>query len=290
MTEQISVFKTMEGETKSMTAYDAALARWPVPYEERYLPTRFGTTHLIVSGPADAEPIIFLHGQDSCAISWIDNIPAFSKEFRAYAIDTLGDIGKSRPVRQLDSREDYAGWLLEILDGLGIEKAGLIGLSYGGFLATNFALAHPARVSRVALLAPGIPNFGPPTLQWANYGLPMMFLPSQFTVSRFLNGASTKGYSHEDPVHQQMIIGLMNMRKLSFMRPVFTDGELKGMTVPVLLLLGDHEIMYEPRKALDLAAGLIPGLQAELIPDAGHILNSDQPKLVNARILEFFQA
>jgi pimeloyl-ACP methyl ester carboxylesterase len=87
-----------------------------------------------------------------------------------------------------------------------------------------------------------------------------------------------------------MIIGLMNMRKLSFMRPVFTDGELKGMTVPVLLLLGDHEIMYEPRKALDLAAGLIPGLQAELIPDAGHILNSDQPKLVNARILEFFQA
>jgi pimeloyl-ACP methyl ester carboxylesterase len=290
MTEQLSVFKTLEGETKTMTAYDAALARWPVPYEARDLSTRFGTTHLIVSGPADAEPIIFLHGQDSCAISWIYNMPALSQEFRAYAIDTLGDIGKSRPTRQPESREEYAAWLLEILDQLEIEKAGLVGLSYGGFLAMNFALAHPERVSRMVLLAPGIPNFGPPTLQWANYGMPMMFLPSQFTVSRFLNGASTKGYSQEDPVHQQMIIGLMNMRKLSFMRPAFTDAELRGIAVPALLLLGDREIMYEPRKALDLAAGLIPNLQAELIPDAGHMLNGDQPKLVNARILEFFQA
>jgi pimeloyl-ACP methyl ester carboxylesterase len=147
--------------------------------------------------------------------------------------------------------------------------------------------AHPERVSRMVLLAPGIPNFGPPTLQWAKYGMPMMFLPSQFTVSRFLDGASTKGYSKEDPVHQQMIIGLMNMRKLSFMRPAFTDEELNGMTVPVLLLLGDHEIMYEPRKALDHAAGLIP-ISGRTHSRCGTHAEQHQPKLVNARILSSF--
>jgi pimeloyl-ACP methyl ester carboxylesterase len=233
------------------------------------------------------KPIIFLHGQDSSATSWMYNFADLSQALRTYAVDTIGDMGKSRPIHQPKSREEYATWLLEVLDQLKIEKADLIGLSYGGFLAANFALAYPERVNHVVLLAPGIPNFGVPTLQWAKYGMPMMFLPSRFTVTRFINGISTKGYSKDDPVLEQMIIGMVNLKNLSFMRPVFKDEEFKGMSVPVLLLLGDHEIMYESRKALDLATRLIPNLQTGLIPDAGHMLNRDQPNLVNARIVEF---
>jgi pimeloyl-ACP methyl ester carboxylesterase len=52
-------------------------------------------------------------------------------------------------------------------------------------------------------------------------------------------------------------------------------------------LLGDHEIMYDPRQALDRAARLVPGLQTDLIPHAGHVLNSDQPAIVDERILRF---
>ncbi len=287
MAEPISVFKSPTGEEKNTAAYDCALSQWPVPYEELDVPTQFGATHLIASGPTGAKPVLLLHGQDSCAISWIDNVAALSQVFRIYALDTPGDIGKSKPTHLPDSREAYASWLLDVLDQLQIEKANLVGLSYGGFLAANFALAFPERVNRIVLLAPGIPNFGPPTLQWANYGMPMLLLPSRFTVRRFINGASMKGYSKDDPVHEQMIVGMMHLRKVSFMRPVFADEEFKRMSVPVLLLIGDHEIMYEPRKALGCAARLIPGLQAELIPDAGHILNSDQAEIVNARILQF---
>ncbi len=287
MIERISLFKTAEGELKTVAAYEAALAHWPVPYEELDLPTRFGATHLIVSGDIGAKPIILLHGQNSCAISWIHNIGDLSRDFRAYAVDTIGDMGKSKPVHLPSSREDYSAWLLEVIDQLKVEKADLIGISYGGFLAVNFALANPERVNRIVLLAPGIPNFGSPTLQWANYGMPMMLLPSRFTATRFINGISTKGYSPDDPVHEQMIIGIINMKKLSFMRPVFTDEELKQMLVPTLLLIGDHEIMYEPHKALNCATQLIPNLKTELIQNASHILNSDQPELINARILNF---
>ncbi len=287
MIERISLFKTTEGEVKSTAAYEAALAQWPVPYDELDIPTRFGTTHLIVSGPVGAKPIILLHGQNSCAISWIYNIAELSRDFRAYAVDTINDMGKSKPIHLPSSRADYAEWLLEVFDQLKLEKADLIGISYGGFLTINFALANPERVNRIVLLAPGIPNFGSPTMQWANYGMPMLLLPSRFTVSRFINGVSTKGYSTEDPVHEQMIIGMMNMRKVSFMRPVFTDAELKRTGAPTLLLIGDHEKMYDPHKALDCATRLIPNLKTVLIPNASHILNSDQPELINARILNF---
>jgi pimeloyl-ACP methyl ester carboxylesterase len=118
----------------------------------------------------------------------------------------------------------------------------------------------------------------------------MMLLPSRFTVRRFIDGVSIKGYSKEDPVHEQMIVGITNMRKVSFMRPSFTDEEFKRMDRPTLLLIGDHEIMYEPRKALECAARLIPGLQTELIPNANHMLNSDQAVIINSRILQFLTA
>jgi pimeloyl-ACP methyl ester carboxylesterase len=287
MTVKTSLFQSPEGDAKNIAAYEAVLEHWPVPYKELDLPTRFGTTHMIVSGPIEAEPIILLHGQDSSAISWIYNIANLSQAFRTYAIDTIGDIGKSKPIHLPNNREDYARWLLEIFDQLNLEQADLMGLSYGGFLAVNFTLAYPERVKRIVLLAPGIPNFGPPTPQWANYGMPMVLLPSRFTIKRFINGASTKGYSKEDPVYEQMIIGMTNMRNVLFMRPVFTDEELKRMIVPILLLVGDHEIMYEPEKALDRATWLIHYLQAELIPNAGHMLNSDQPELVDACVLKF---
>jgi pimeloyl-ACP methyl ester carboxylesterase len=287
MPEKTRIFKSPAGEAKNIAAYDDVLKHWPIPYEELDLPTRFGTTHIIVSGSIEAKPLILLHGQDSCAISWAYNIVDLSQALRVYAVDTIGDMGKSKPIQIPNSRKDYARWLLEIFDQLKLEKADLMGLSYGGFLAMNFALAYPERVNRIVLLAPGIPNFGPPTLQWANYGMPMMLLPSRFTVKRFINGVSTKGYSKEDPVYEQMIIGMTNMRKVSFMRPVFTEKELKRMTVPVLLLIGDREIMYEPKKALNQATRLIPNLQAELIQNASHMLNSDQPEEVDDRVLKF---
>ncbi len=289
MANLISVFKSPEGEIRNLAAYDCVLSQWPVSYEEVEVPTQFGTTHLIACGPNSGKPLILLHGQDSSAISWIYNVAELSRAFRVYALDTIGDIGKSKPTHQPNSREEYAQWMLEVFDQLKIEKADLVGLSYGGFLATNFALAYPERVNRIGLLSPGIPNFGPPTLQWANYGMPMMFFPSRSTIKRFISGISLKGYSPEDPVHEQMIIGIMNMRKVSFMRPVFTEEEFKRMQMPVLLLIGDHEIMYAPQKALTNAARLIPGLQAELIPHASHMLNRDQAEMINARLLHFLK-
>jgi pimeloyl-ACP methyl ester carboxylesterase len=151
----------------------------------------------------------------------------------------------------------------------------------------NFALAFPKRVRRIVLMAPGIPNFGPMTLQWANYGMPMILLPSRTTIRRFIRGVSTNGYQADDPVYEQMIVGMPQLRHPTFVRPVFSDAELRELRAPTLLLIGDHEIMYEPRRALERATQLLPNLRAKLVPNAGHMLNSDQPAVVDERMLQF---
>jgi pimeloyl-ACP methyl ester carboxylesterase len=287
MTEKISIVHSPEGESRMVAAYDASLSMWPVPYQEIDVKTRFGDTHMIVSGPTNGQPLFLLHGQEASATMWRYNIEALSQVFRVYAVDTIGDIGKSRPVRLPQNRADYAAWLLDVVNELQLERVSLVGISYGGFLAVNFAIAYPERVGRIGLLSPGIPNFGPPTLQWANYGLPMLMFPSRFTIQRFIQGASQKGYSAQDPVHEQMVISVPYLRERNFPRPVFDDDELRHIHTLCLLMIGDHEIMYDPVKALERARQLIPNLKTEIIADAGHFLNSDQAEIINDLLLRF---
>jgi pimeloyl-ACP methyl ester carboxylesterase len=220
---------------------------------------------------------------------WLDNVQALSQMYRVYAVDTPGDIGKSLPTRLPGRRQDYAIWLIDVIDQLQLNRVNLIGFSYGGFLAANFAIAYPHRVKRAALLAPGIPNFGPPTLSWAYYGMPMLLFPSRFMVKRFINAASVKGYTAGNPVQEQMLVSVPHLRERNFLKPSFSDQELRQVYTPCLLLLGNGEILYEPLKAAARACRLITNLETQIIPNAGHMLNSDQPEAVNDHLLKFLK-
>ncbi len=62
MKPKSSVFKTTAGEARYLEAYETALELWPVPFEERAVPTEFGFTHVIISGPEDGQPLLLLPG------------------------------------------------------------------------------------------------------------------------------------------------------------------------------------------------------------------------------------
>jgi pimeloyl-ACP methyl ester carboxylesterase len=58
-------------------------------------------------------------------------------------------------------------------------------------------------------------------------------------------------------------------------------------SAPTLLLIGEHEVVYEPGRVLERARRLIPHIEAELIAGGGHLFPVDQADATNARILEF---
>ena len=70
---------------------------------------------------------------------------------------------------------------------------------------------------------------------------------------------------------------------------VFTDEELRSVSVPTLLLIGDREVIYDPRVAIGRATRLIPWIEAEIIPNASHFLTFDQSESVDARVLGFLK-
>ena len=153
----MSIYRSSSIKRQMMEIYDHKLAMWPVPYESVHVDTMYGRTHLIVSGSKQAPPLFLIHGLAMTSGIWMPNIAALSQEFRCYAVDVIGDYGKSElsDIRNYPRvGRDYSTWLRQVYAGLGIEKAHLLGLSHGGFAAINHAIFAPEQIKKLILLAP----------------------------------------------------------------------------------------------------------------------------------------
>jgi pimeloyl-ACP methyl ester carboxylesterase len=294
----VDFFRTEEAKARYMAAYDAVLAKWPVAYEDITVPTRLGATHVIASGPADAPPVILLHAAMATATIWRPNVEALSEHFRVYAVDVIGQGGRSVASRMVESRRDYADWLNDLLDGLGIARASIVGNSYGGFIALNYEVMAPERLDRVVLISPGggLVSFWPVFRSMIAMGLR--------GVMRSRGGAERQrpdmmriiargvGFNEED--EDWLVLGrqlLDGSQRINMIMPsVLSDAELGAIRTPTLLLIAEHEILYEPQSTIESAMARVPGLEGEIVPGAHHFAAMSQPAVVNARILRFLQA
>src|SRR5271165_1791661 len=112
-------------------------------------------THVALAGPADAPPVLLVHGWPQNWWSWRNVIPALSERFRVIAPDLRGHGWSEAPATGYE-KEELASDLLALLDALAIERATWIGHDWGGWTGILAALRAPERIER--LLAVCIPH------------------------------------------------------------------------------------------------------------------------------------
>jgi pimeloyl-ACP methyl ester carboxylesterase len=283
------VFKTPEGEAAFIATYDAAMKQWPLPYEQLEVTGRFGTTHVVVSGPKHAPPMVLLHGYMATSVMWAPNVGHYARLYRVYAIDVMGQPSKSVPTEPIRSADDYAGWLTETLDALHLDRVCLVGQSYGGWLALNFALAAPHRLKKLVLLSPG-GGFTPMARQFSVRGMLMVSFPLRLTVNWFMRWLGVSGDTAR-LVRELMYLGLKHFQvpieTLRVLPVVFLESRLRAMRVPTLILIGDREVVVDPVAAIARARELCPDVLAELVTHCSHEMCFSQRRLVDARVLQF---
>jgi pimeloyl-ACP methyl ester carboxylesterase len=281
-------FRTPEGEGRFLAAYEDALKRWPVSYDEFDVPTRFGMTHVIACGPQTAPPLVLLHGYMATLTMWSPNILAFSKNYRVYAVDVMGQPGKSYPDKPICNAADFVSWLTGTVDALRLDRVSLVGMSFGGWLALNYAVAVPERVRTLILLSPG--GLLPMVREFRMRGMLMVLLPTRFTVNSFFHwlGFADRADAY---VLDLIYLGLKHFRmplETARIQPaVVSDEALRRLRVPTLLLIGEHEVISDPARALERARRLIPDLEGELVAGCRHDMCSSQHSIVDARVIDF---
>ncbi len=285
MKKKLPVFATPEARAKYMAAYEAMFALWKVQHECINVKTGYGSTHINVSGPNDGYPLVLLHAAGLTSTVWFPNIAQLSANHRVYAVDVIGDAGKSVADRLMKKRADYAKWLREVFEGLNIERCNLLGHSYGGWLTLNMALAYPDRLRKIILLAPAA-SFCPLGLMTK-----LILYLGEFGIHpparSILEVAAARGTVLEETFIHHIEMVTRHCRPATMYPTVYTDAELKQIDIPALLLIGAGDKIYNPKKAIARAQRWMPDLTAEIIAKAGHLLIMDQPEIIDELILKF---
>jgi pimeloyl-ACP methyl ester carboxylesterase len=283
------MFSSPEGQAEYLACYDAVLREWPVAFEPQQIETRFGMTYVIACGRRDGPPLLLLHGLSASSTMWFANAGVLGQDFRVYAIDFPGDVNRSVPGKPPYSRASCARWLGEVLDGLGLRTASIAGLSFGGYLAFNFALAHPERVNRLVLLSPAA-SLAPIRLEFYSRLL-LMLVSRQRGGNSFFRWLLGARYSYPEAFRQQRAMALRHGRARWIAIPVvFSDEELRRFQVSSLVLFGEHEVLCDVRRASQRARRLMANAEVDVVPGAGHMLPMEQPELINSRMRKFLLA
>src|SRR5690348_9179543 len=138
-----------------LQAYDALLARWPIPVESVDVPSAYGMTRVQMCGRADGPALMLLCQFGATSTVWFGNVGHLARRYRLYAVDPIGQPGRSvAGSRPITGASDLMGWLDGLLSELGLHSVSLCGHSYGAWLSLNYAMHAPQRVRQLALLDP----------------------------------------------------------------------------------------------------------------------------------------
>ncbi|AOZ91034.1 alpha/beta fold hydrolase [Paenibacillus crassostreae] len=290
MEQSNSIFRAKADRDKFTRAYDETMKLWTVPFEDLMISTCFGDTHIVASGSIEAPAIMLFHGMTFSATMWYPNIESLTRHFRVYAVDTIGDLGKSKNTSPLKTRDEAALWISDVLHGLHLQSAIFMGHSMGGWLSLNFALRYPEKVEKLILLAPasGIYRITP-KFMFKVY--PAIVFPTESRLRKELSWFMSRTYEPDDQaeqlIHQFIISGMNCVPQIRVMPSVFKDHELQSLSMKILLMVGDQEVIYNYRKMLSKALRLIPNIQSHVVPNAGHALSLENHEYVNDTIIKF---
>ena len=284
MTTQ-TAYKSDKAREKALASYANILDHWPVPYEERMVTTNFGETYTIVSGSQGATPLVLLHGGGGNSTMWSYNVASFSKYFQVYAIDIIGEAGKSSGTRLAFTTDGYSRWLKEVFDALGINKTALCGASLGGTIAQQFALIFPQYITSLVLLAP--PSLLKIRPSFLFRAILASMLPTTLFARSFLKYISSCGSQLPESAVQAFIIQFQaykpNLNKI----PIISDHDLAQLPHETLVVIGQDEVLYDPEAVVSRIRLAAPFITIAMIPGAKHTISADQPDLVNDKIIQF---
>jgi 3-oxoadipate enol-lactonase len=249
------------------------------------------------SGPA----IVFAHGLGGNHVSWWQQVPAFSSR---YTCVTFAHRGFS-PSRITSSGVEPALFerdLLALVDHLELTDVRLVAQSMGGWTCLSFALHNPRRVRALVMASTG-GAVDLNTLDAADRKSIEHWSATREGMQaelrrRGIHPAAGERMALEQPAVEflyreidRLSIGLDKeaLRAKQRVARTLPAVELKRLTIPVLFITGEEDVVFPPPAAAALA-NLVPGARLEAVPKTGHSVYFERPEIFNRLVSDFLDA
>ena len=270
-----SIYRSDAAREDIEELYDRARDRLPFATKSRIVPTRFGDAHLLEAGQLDGPPVVVFQGGNvvnPLTLAWF--APLVDR-LRIFAPDTIGQPGKSSGGRVSANDSSLGEWALDVLDGLGLAATAVVGISYGGGVVLRLAALAPDRIGRAVLVVPAgiadVPFSSMLSLAAGYIGYRVVARRSfvESTVRRLSGGEL-------DPMFVESTALAFRGTSLDTEMPRnATADELRGLTAPVMVVVGEHDPLFRPERIIPRARVLFPNLfAAETLLGCAHILGA----------------
>jgi pimeloyl-ACP methyl ester carboxylesterase len=241
-------------------------------------------------------PLLLIHAGIADSRMWDEQFPVFAQRYKVIRFDLRGYGQSAIPPNLFADYEDPA----LLLRSLGIEKAHVVGVSFGGKIAIDFTLAHPEMVSSLVLVAPDLGGYvASAEVQQFNEEEARLLEQGDLDAAAELNvrtwvDGPRRGLEQVNPRVRERV---REMQYHAFTIPV-PDGvdeipleppaikRLAEIRVPTLLIIGDYDLQ-EKHALVDLLAKQIPGTRRVTVANAAHMVNMEQPEEFNRLVLDF---
>ena len=265
-----------------------------------FITLSMGEVHYQLSGAGDAPVVVLVHGFSVPSYVWNPTVSALEEAGYQVLVFDLYGRGYSERVAGVYDIDLFTHQLELLLESLGIVEPVVVGgLSMGGPIAARFAQLHPEQVSSVILISPEV--FQPTVKDFFPLNIPYVgeylmgavmepFLLPKLQAADFFHPERYPDW--EDRYRIQLQYKgtgralLSTIRSLADHDPANEYRALQETNLPVLLLWGeaDQTIGWDQIETLK---GLLPVMRIEIIPEAGHLPQYEQPGIVNPAIIEF---
>jgi pimeloyl-ACP methyl ester carboxylesterase len=274
------IYRSTSGEAKLHALYAEATGVLGCPLESRYLQTPYGLTHVLVTGAPESPAAVVFHGGNFLnpySLSWM--LPALAG-FRVFAPDTVGHPGLSDQ-RRLSARDDsYGRWASAVLSALDIDRATVIGTSYGGGIALRLSEAAPHRIERLILHVPSAIATAP-FARIAAVGVPMLLYRFSPSRERLIRTARPLWGNDPDDLGLRILDAVLRHVRLVVSLPRLTNvKDLSCLKCPVLVIAARQDVLFPADLVLRQAHRLMPSLVKSARLEGSHVPGSaDLPQL-----------
>lgn len=267
MTTRLGRFTSDAARNRFEDAYRDLERRWPLPATDLEVETAFGRTHVRRSGTGERTPLVLLHGLNGTGLSWHGVVGPLAADRVVYAPDVVGTAGRSVQTAPLTSAADYASWGEQVLDGLGLDRAHVLGYSEGAWFAALLASRAPDRLAGLVL----------------GEGVTALVRPSRAVVSRMVRAAAwpaERSFARLDawltpgvtlaPEDRTLARAAARFRRRTPWPSPLSDAELAAITTPTLALFGAESRLGDPEAAGHRVRTHLPDARVEIVPGGGH--------------------
>jgi pimeloyl-ACP methyl ester carboxylesterase len=267
-------------------AYEAVEAQWPLPSTDLTVETEFGPTHVRRSGVGERTPLVLLHGLNGSGLSWHGVVDRLAADRVVYAPDVVGTAGRSVQTAQMSRPSDYAAWGEQLLAGLGVERAHLLGYSEGAWFAALVAGRARDRVASLTL-GEGITTLVKPSRAVLVRMIAAAMWPTKRSFAR-LDAWLTPGVSMTEADRALARAAMRYRRRTPWPSPM-SDTELAAITAPTLAVFGAETRLGDPAAAARRLSDQVSDVEIELVPGGGHSVLWQMPDQVVPAVQRFLR-